>query len=152
MTEKFYDHIEALKEKSFWQMRNEEAQSIETMKTNIEDYVVLFWEETAYSVLEIYQRLRAEQNALIATLAILRYGQDKGALPENLQQLVDTGYLNELPMDPFSTGPLVYKVTGKDFILYSFAYDCDDDGGKRSRWGIGDDGGDQVFWPVEKRE
>ncbi|MCK4294126.1 MAG: ankyrin repeat domain-containing protein, partial [Planctomycetes bacterium] len=43
----------------------------------------------------------------------------------------------------------VYRQLGGDFTLYSFAEDCDDDGGARSRWGTGGKGGDQVFWPVE---
>ncbi len=136
MAEKVFDYYESLKDKSFWQMRNDNAE--ETLNAMSKNCVVLSWHLNNYRILEIYQRLRATQNALIATLGILRYKQDKGSLPENLQQLVDTGYLIELPMDPFCTGNLGYKVTGQDFVLYSFAYDCDDDGG------------DQVFWPIKR--
>jgi len=66
-----------------------------------------------------------------------------------LQDVVSGGYLKELPMDPFSGRPLVYRVTKENFILYSFGCDFDDDGGKVSKWGRGEEGGDQVFWPVQ---
>jgi hypothetical protein len=55
-------------------------------------------------------------------------------------------------MDPYSDGPLVYRRQGGDFILYSFGADFDDDGGVHSRWGDSHQGGDQVFWPVQKQE
>ena len=42
----------------------------------------------------------------------------------------------------------MYKRTDESFVLYSFGSDFDDDGGKPSKWGHGDEGGDQVFWPV----
>jgi len=34
-------------------------------------------------------------------------------------------------------------------LLYSLGADFDDDGGKPSKWGEGEKGGDQVFWPLE---
>jgi len=55
-----------------------------------------------------------------------------------------------LPIDPFSNKPFVYKQTRDNFTLYSFGADFDDDGGLHSKWGIGDEGGDQVFWPLEQ--
>jgi len=99
-------------------------------------------------VVEISFRGKVETDALITTLAILRYKAEKGQFPENLQQLIESGYLKELPIDSFSDKSLVYKTTGNDFILYSFAADFDDDGGTPSKWGEGEEGGDQVFWPV----
>ncbi len=35
-------------------------------------------------------------------------------------------------------------------MLYSFGGDLDDDGGQQSKWGLGEENGDQVFWPVQK--
>jgi hypothetical protein len=94
---------------------------------------------------------RAELQALVTTLSILRYNSDKNGYPETLSQLITSGYLNELPKDPFSDKPLVYKRTQKDFILYSLGGDFDDDGGQRSKSGYSEEGGDHVFWPVKKR-
>jgi len=54
--------------------------------------------------------------------------------------------------DPFSDKPLVYKRTIQGFTLYSFGEDYDDDGGLHSKWGRGEEGGDQVFWPLEQSQ
>ncbi|MGB2806104.1 MAG: hypothetical protein WBC22_00050 [Sedimentisphaerales bacterium] len=97
-------------------------------------------------------RCRVRADALITTFALLRYKAEKNQLPESLDQLVSTGYLKQLPMDPYSDGPLVYRRQGSDFILYSLGADFDDDGGVHSKWGGGEQGGDQVFWPVQKQE
>jgi len=88
---------------------------------------------------------------LITTLAILRYRADTGRLPASLDEVVSAGYLDAMPMDPFGDGPLVYRRRDGDFVLYSRAFDLDDDGGVPSDWGKGDAGGDNVFWPVEFR-
>ena len=100
-------------------------------------------------VMEISFRSKAQTGALITTIAILRYKAGEGQFPEDLDRLVTTGYLSQLPMDPFSGNQLVYKRVDSDFMLYSFAHDFDDDGGVPSKWGEGEQGGDQVFWPVE---
>lgn len=93
---------------------------------------------------------RAKTDALVTTLAVLRYRHDKGNLPKDLKELIAAGYLSGLPMDPYSNGPLVYKQTGSDFLLYSFNEDFNDDGGDQSRWGWDEQDGDYVFWPVQE--
>ena len=96
-------------------------------------------------------RNRAEVDALIATIAILRYEKEKGEYPESLDSLVADGYLKRLPMDPYSNKSLVYSRKDDGFILYSFGLNYADDGGVRyrSRWAKD---GDRVFWPVWKDE
>jgi hypothetical protein len=103
-------------------------------------------------VLFISYRVQVQTDALIATTAILRYKADTSRYPKDLQELVTTGYLVDLPKDPFGGGPLTYKLSGDNFELYSFAEDLDDDGGKHdSDWAREGDG-DYVFWPVQKIE
>jgi hypothetical protein len=68
-------------------------------------------------------------NALITVLAVLRYYQDSGRYPESLQQLVKADYLQALPMDSYSDGPLAYRVTGNNFTLYSVGEDFVDNDG-----------------------
>ena len=142
-TLEYYDTIAA---KNTWQLHNE-TQSI------TEDNPLI---ETAGSgipsVIEIEYRNRVEEQALITTLALLRYNVDKGGYPANLSELVSAGYIKELPKDPFSDKPLVYKQTRQGFTLYSFGADFDDDGGLHSKWGSGEEGGDQVFWPLEQSQ
>lgn len=151
LTDKVYDYFNRAAHKTPWQL-HEEGKDIEKVaeemtKTNPMLNVLT---PSCARVLQISYRIKIHTDALITTLAVLRYKADKGQLPENLDQLVATGYLKELPMDPYSDDPLVYKQIGDDFTLYSFAADFDDDGGTRSKWGEGEEGGDQVFWPVER--
>ena len=101
-------------------------------------------------LVEIAARSRANLDALIATLGILRYKADTQKLPRDLSELVATGYLKTVPDDPFSDGSITYRLTDEGFILYSFGADFDDDGGMSSWWGYGEQGGDQVFWPVQE--
>jgi len=142
-TIEYYDKIVT---KNPWQLHNE-TQSI------AEDNPLI---ETAGSampkVIEIESRIRAEEQALIAILTVLRYNADKGRYPAELSELVSASYIKGLPKDPFSDKPLVYKQTRQSFTLYSFGGDFDDDGGLHSKWGIGEEGGDQVFWPLEQSQ
>ena len=102
---------------------------------------------------EISSRCRADTDALITTLALLRYKSDKGQFPEKLDELVSAGYLKALRSDPFSGKPFAYKRVGEDFVLYSFGTNLKDDEakaglttkGQPKRWA---DDGDNVFWPV----
>lgn len=93
-------------------------------------------------------RVMAQRDALIITAAIMRYRLAQGDLPDKLEQLVRTGYLNSLPLDPYSDAPFVYRRKGSDFLLYSLGRDFDDDGGVRSS-SENNVGGDDVFWPLE---
>jgi len=106
---------------------------------------------------EIGWRVKTDRTALLTVLAIQRYEKDNGAYPENLHALVESGYLQKLPMDPYSNSPLVYKKTDESFILYSFGENLRDDGGevlrddecKIKKWAYE---GDWVFWPVPKSQ
>jgi hypothetical protein len=105
----------------------------------------------ASGVARLRAHYAAKQDALVATLALMRYRQEKAEFPGSLQELVSAGYLSRLPTDPYSDNSLVYRRTDADFMLYSVAEDFDDDGGWHSDWGRGEDGGDYVFWPVQAR-
>lgn len=78
-----------------------------------------------------------------------------GRPPENLQELIDKGFMKQMPQDPYGSGTLTYKRNGDDFILYSWGLNFIDDGGKI----VWDDNGnvdnysensDMVFWPLPK--
>jgi hypothetical protein len=106
----------------------------------------------------IAYRGRSLHEATVTILAIKRYRQEKGQHPMGLNDLVDAGYIEQLPMDPYSDKPLVYNRIGDDFTLYSLGENYADDGGKviikgddLRRWGT-DEEGDRVFWPVPKSE
>jgi len=98
-------------------------------------------------------RTKTYEVAALVTLAVERYARERGGYPERLDQLVQDGYLETIPNDPFGEGPLTYRKTSAGFLLYSWGQNLTDEGGEPS---VGEDGqphlwtdnGDWVFWPV----
>ncbi len=105
-------------------------------------------------IIIIANREHTEVEATLAIVALTRYKQDKEQYPDDLDELVTSGYLKNLPMDYFSDKPLVYKKTGDDFLLYSFGPNYIDNGGKPGYDRKGefrlwfDKNADAIFWPV----
>jgi hypothetical protein len=107
--------------------------------------------------IEITYQIKAEVQAIVTIMGLLRHKNDKGFYPQSLRELTGEGYISELPMDPWSDRPLVYKKTEDGFILYSVGRNLEDDGGEVIRdydgivgmW-VGE--GDAVFWPVPEPE
>jgi hypothetical protein len=130
---------------------------IEGIKTSIEQIkkanpLIRTFSPAIDKLVHIAARARADIDASITILGILRYKVDTQQYPDNFSQLIAAGYIKNIPIDPYSDNPMVYKTIGEDFMLYSFGSDFDDDGGTPSKWGEGKKGGDQVFWPVEKSQ
>ena len=99
-------------------------------------------------LIELTWRLKTERDGQITTIAILRYRKQTGKYPDNLEELLNKGFIKRIPFDAYRNGPLTYRKTDDSFILYSYGKDFDDNGGMPSQWGAGSKGGDQVFWPV----
>jgi hypothetical protein len=80
----------------------------------------------------------ATLDALILTarigLACRIFKSRTGEYPDDLDALVPD-ILSELPVDPFTGKPLVYRREGKGFIVYSLGSNLKDDGG-RNTWEI----------------
>jgi len=97
-------------------------------------------------------RGKALHEATLTILALHRWKLQKGSYPDSLEELIDPGLLERLPLDPYRDGPLTYKKQGDDFILYSYAGDFDDDNGIQNLdepWAKKDKSGDRRFWPLE---
>jgi hypothetical protein len=71
-----------------------------------------------WSALEWNHRGRAMFEATGMVLALRKYRQEHGRLPDRLEDLAG-GYVKKLPRDPYGPGTLVYRRVGDDFILYS---------------------------------
>jgi hypothetical protein len=74
-------------------------------------------------------RRQATARLLQTDQAIRLYQGDHGRPPARLDELVPS-YLSALPLDPYSSQPLIYRTKGHEFILYSIGHDRIDDGGK----------------------
>ncbi len=153
LANKMYDYFDWARDKLPAQLYKEGKDPDKIAGEMVKDHYLLHILVPAIgSVLQVSYHLQAHTDALITTIALLRYKAERDRFPENLDELVVTGYLRELPIDPYSDSPLVYKQIGDDFVLYSFGADFDDDGGTPSKWGKGEQGGDQVFWPVNRKQ
>jgi type II secretory pathway pseudopilin PulG len=106
-------------------------------------------------VIELGNRIETEVQATVAIIALQRYRQDKGQYPDSLNDLIAAGFLKELPIDPWSDKPLIYRKTDTGFTLYSVGLNFKDDGGvpakdKEAKITWDDKEGDAVFWPAAK--
>jgi len=106
-------------------------------------------------VSEIVYRAKISHESTVTILALKQYRLEKNEYPAILDELVTAGYLKELPTDPYSDKPLVYKRIGDDFILYSVGPNFTDDGGEPGKNRDGRvakwrDNGDTIFWPIPK--
>lgn len=77
-------------------------------------------------------QVQTELDATRLILAVLIHRERTGSLPESLGALAP-GLLETLPLDPYSGGAFVYRITpgqGLGFVLYSVGADGRDDGGR----------------------
>lgn len=156
---KFYDYIKEATFKTPAQIRIEQI-DIDRELGRLTSSNVLFsiFLPGFERIIEYSYQNKADVQATLAIIAILRYKQDTGAYPEHLERLIAEAYLKELPMDPYTDKPLFYRRTAENFILYSFGRNFEDDGGeiavidgKPRQLGTKDEG-DWIFWPVPKSQ
>jgi hypothetical protein len=153
---KFYDYIQEATLKTPAQIRKEQI-DIDKELHRLASSNVLFsiFLPGFERIIEYSYQNKADVQATLSIIAILRYKQDTGGYPESLEQLISDAYLKELPMDPYTYEPLVYRRTSDNFILYSLGDNFVDDGGKpeidsKGRPRLWDYEADAVFWPVPK--
>jgi hypothetical protein len=96
-------------------------------------------------------RSRSLMNSLILIAAILRYQVECGDPPDDLSQIVQGGYVDVLPEDPYSGSSFIYRRTSQDFVLYGVGADFDDDGGVKEDGRSRESDADEVFWPPSDR-
>jgi len=156
--EELYDYWESLNLKSPARIRTEGIDIDKDTMEIIEGNILLDVFATNFGrAIEMSYQIKAEVQAIVTIMGLLRHKNDKGFYPQSLRELTGEGYISELPMDPWTDKPLVYKKTDESFTLYSVGRNFEDDGGEVVRdydgqpemWG-GE--GDVVFWPVPEFE
>lgn len=150
--ESYFTMVKELARKTPWELDSEGASYEQRLKEWLSgNYYLQDGFVAIARCIQIGWRGRASGDAMLTTLALLTYKAQEGRLPESLGQLVDKGLLPSVPMDPYSDAPLVYRVNGDDFTLYSLGEDCIDSDGEPCEWND-QRGGDHVFWPVPARQ
>lgn len=150
MFEAYSAFVQDLAKRTPWELHTEGATYEEKLKDFFDGNYYL--QDCLVSVgpcIRIGWRDRLSGEAFISVLAVFAYKAQEGRLPESLTQVVDAGLLKSVPMDPYSGGPLTYRVTADGFTLYSVGEDFVDNGGSPCDW-ADEAGGDHVFWPVPK--
>ncbi|MHC4743331.1 MAG: hypothetical protein ACYS8Z_15555 [Planctomycetota bacterium] len=150
-----YARHKELAEMTPYQRRVEEVESAERIIDSLprRRYFLLHYMAPAIDrVAVIGFRGKALHQATLTILTLKRREAEEGQYPDRLNELVAAGFLDELPMDPYSDKPLVYKKTDGNFILYSFGPNFEDDKGTPGTTEKGTlrdwaDNGDTVFWP-----
>lgn len=154
-----YDLESKLAEMTPYQKHISDAKTVDEMMhkslSPTRFFLFYIFQPASYRVSEIIYWGKALHEATVTILALQQWRLEKNSYPASLSELVSVGYLKELPLDPWSDKPLVYKKTENDFILYSVGMNFTDEGGKHGRdregriqkWA---DNGDMVFWPLPK--
>ena len=151
-----FDHVEKLPDYSPYRRKTENIKSVDELLQEFGSgsFFIKNMMPAVEMVADLHYRGKANYESTLAVIAVLRHEKEMGTLPDSLERLVESGYLREIPMDPFTDGPLVYKRLNDGFTLYSVGLNFTDNGGEhgtnnRGRakmWGVN---GDAVFWPIQ---
>ena len=96
---------------------------------NMTDLVLTLAVSTPGRAVWLYDEALVKLDLARAAMALAAWKADHGAYPIKLDELAP-GYLPEIPQDIFSLEPLIYRRTGKGYLLYSVGCNMLDDGGR----------------------
>jgi hypothetical protein len=153
----YFGIVEEAYRRTPWQ-RHAEAAKYEKRLAESGTFMLRLEGPALVKIADLAWQAKAQRGATLTILATERWRLDKGSLPAGLDELVKSGYLTELPVDPWSDKPLVYRKTADGYTLYSVGPDFQDNGGavaishgKAVTWSNNAASGtDVVFWPVPK--
>jgi hypothetical protein len=156
--DRIYDEQIKLAKMTPYQRHRKNVPSADDILTSLSSrkFSVLYFIVPAFGrASEIAFRGKVSHQATLTILALARSRAEKGEYPASLDQLTAAGLLKDLPMDPYSDNPLIYRKIDQGFILYSAGPNFVDDGGVWGKDSRGEpknwrDNGDTIFWPVEK--
>jgi len=154
--EAHFERVAEFAEKTPWHLHAEGTDSDASYDILTDNLMLQILIPAHRRVAQLAWRLKTSRQALLTVLAVKRYKQKQGDYPADLPAVVAAGYLDKLPIDPYSDKPFVYRKTEDDFILYSVGLDCKDDAGESGKNSKGNpakwrDKGDTVFWPALER-
>lgn len=128
--DQYFELCETLWTLTPWELHNKDPnyfKKIESLEKS--NFLLDILAISPQGILRPYHRAKAKAHALIAILAITRFKAVDNRFPNTLDELASAGYIQSVPMDPYSNKPLVYKVTDGNFKVYSVGEDFSDDGG-----------------------
>ena len=72
---------------------------------------------------------KVQYHCLTTAIAVKLYYLDHLQLPETLQEIANSDYIDTIPDDPFNNGKIAYKITDIGFIVYSYGHNYIDNNG-----------------------
>ncbi|MFH1614144.1 MAG: hypothetical protein ABIG61_03535 [Planctomycetota bacterium] len=153
--DEYFTLIDEQLQESPWQIRQTDTEANDKKQIRSGIALVDLMAPALGRINELSQRLLGDERGLVTVAAVLLYDKEKGKLPESLDDLVASGYMEQIPKDPYGGKPLIYKKTADGFTLYGVGLNFVDDGGKMGtkngrpfKWA---ESGDTVHWPVARR-
>ncbi len=151
-----YEKYYAMAEPNFdWSKKPREF-SLSSIRFNcryISEMLASLLEPVYYSIHYTYLQANAEQRGSQIIIALRRYKNKNGRWPESLEEIKSLA-LPEIFVDPINNGSFVYKLTEKDFTLYSKGKNnIDEDGEYNSNYdpNSGEEKitkDDRLIWPA----
>jgi len=78
----------------------------------------------------LHQRMMQDRDLTYICLALAAYKAERGSFPTELTGLAPK-YLQAVPKDLFTGKPLIYRLRGDGYVLYSAGRNMTDDGGRK---------------------
>ncbi len=129
--EEIFASFEPVKTETPWQLHMQDPNYFDRIDaTQCEDFFLGTYILNPLRLFQSYHQTKTQEQAFLATLAVLRFKNDNNHLPDTLNELISAGYLKSIPLDPYSNGSLVYRAEGNNFTLYSVGENFKDDGGQ----------------------
>jgi hypothetical protein len=151
--EAIFTSLEPTQTMTPWQIHRKAPNYFDRIDASIrDDFFLRMYVQNPSDIFRLYNHTKAQEQGVITIIAILRFRNDNHKLPDSFDELVSSGYLQSLPLDPYSNGALVYRPKGDSFALYSVGENFEDDGGKDPDKAVLNPSGDIVFWPVKRNE
>ncbi len=129
--DRLFELYDQLRDKTQWQIHHQYTEQLDEIDKIVEsNFFMKILAPPLHRIFSTFQDSNAQTEALIAVLAILRFQADNSKLPATLEELISSGYLKNLPKDPYSEGNLIYRIIGDEFKLYSIGKDFEDNNGE----------------------
>jgi len=100
--------------------------------SEVDDEMAEMTTTTYVNVLNGLDGLRVSAEQGMVGIALSQYRDVHDTYPGSLEELTPD-FLREMPIDPFSNQPYVYRVVGTGYVLYSFGANGKNDRGRHDR-------------------
>ena len=97
----------------------------------IGDFITAFIFPNVLKINEREERYQQASRNVHVAFALAAYRSEHGRYPAKLDELAPK-YIEAIPDDLYSGKPLIYRLEGKGYLLYSVGPDGKDDGGRGS--------------------